>query len=229
MSVLPGVVGGPAARLVRQACRAESLAALLAVLSCATVPLFAADGPAMLLGRWRSAEMPAGGVGALIEFRDNGTFDFSPGTAASTPYKVDGDALVLAPGGKGAVEQRQRMVWLNDNKLVLSQQAGEAEGETLLVRGSPAVSGDARSLTGEWTTQIKMPERTVTGRYIFRKDGTLLVLISFLTARGIYRVQGAHIHWELAEQPAGDGEFKLEGEILILPKPGGGEMKLKRY
>jgi len=121
------------------------------------------------------------------------------------------------------------MVWLSDNKLVLEQKAGEAHGETVLLRSTPAPSGEPRSLIGEWTTEIKTPDRTVTGRYIFRKDSTLVVVISFLTAGGIYRAQGTHIHWELPEQAPGDGEFKIDGETLTLPKPGGGQMKLTRY
>jgi hypothetical protein len=55
------------------------------------------------------------------------------------------------------------------------------------------------------------------------------VIIAFLTQRGVYRTDGAHLHWELPEQPPADGHFKIEGELLTIPKPGGGGLKYKRY
>jgi hypothetical protein len=204
----------------------KPLSVLVAI--CAVVQLFAADQPANLLGRWRSVEVNAAGIGSTIEFRDNGTLDFSPATMVNVPYRVEGDALVLSASGTGGAEQRQSMVWVNDNKLVLMQKTGDAKGEIVLVRATPA-AGEPRSIVGEWTTQIKMQDRTVTARYIFRKDGTLLLLVSLVTQGGIYRTEGAHLHWELPEQPPADGDFKMEGEVLTIPKPGGGELKYKRY
>jgi hypothetical protein len=200
-----------------------SLAVALAL--CSHMALLAFDGPASLVGRWRSVEVNAAGLGSTIEFRDNGTLDFSPATMVNMPYRVEGDALVLSPPG---AEQKQSMVWVNESKLVLMQKTGDAKGEIILVRATPA-AGEPRSVVGEWTTQIKMQDRTVTARYIFRKDGTLLLLVSLVTQGGIYRTEGAHIHWELPEQPPADGDFKMEGEVLTIPKPGGGELKYKRY
>lgn len=216
---------------MRDSWSAGAAALVLAVICCGIPRLACAEGSgaAGLAGRWRSAEIPASGVGALIEFRSDGTFNFSPGTAVSTPYRVEGESLVLSPAGPDSPGEKQTMVWLSDNKLVLEQKAGEAHGETVLLRSTPAPSGEPRSLIGEWTTEIKTPERTVTGRYIFRKGSTLLVLISFLTAGGIYRAEGTHIHWELPGQAPADGEFKMDGDTLTIPKPGGGFMKLKRY
>jgi hypothetical protein len=195
---------------------------------CAVVQLFAADQPANLPGRWRSVEVNAAGIGSTIEFRGDGTLDFSPATMVNVPYRVEGDVLVLSPSGTGGAEQRQSMVWVNDSKLVLMQKTGEAQGEIVLVRATPA-AGEPRSVVGEWTTQIKMQDRTVTARYIFRKDGTLLLLVSLVTQGGIYRTEGAHLHWELPEQPPADGDYRMEGEVLTIPKPGGGELKYKRY
>jgi hypothetical protein len=186
----------------------------------------ASDGPPSMTGRWRSVEVNAAGLGSTIEFRDDGTLDFSPATAVNLPYRVEGETLVLSPSG--GAEQKQSMVWVNDSKLVLVQKTGDAQGEIVLVRATSA-AGEPRSLVGEWTTQIKMQERTVTARYIFRKDGNLLLLVSLITQSGIYRTAGAHLHWELPEQPPADGDFKIEGEILTIPKPGGGELKYKRY
>ena len=192
---------------------------------CSHMALLASDGPVSLVGRWRSVEVNSAGLGSTIEFRDNGTLDFSPATMVNVPYRVEGDALVLSPPG---AEQKQTMVWVNGNKLVLMQKTGEAQGEIVLVRATPA-AGEPRSVVGEWTTQIKMQDRTVTARYIFRNDGTLLLLVSLITQGGIYRTEGAHLHWELPEQPPADGDFKMEGEVLTIPKPGGGELKYKRY
>jgi hypothetical protein len=195
----------------------------VALVLCSPISLLASDG---LAGRWRSIEVNATGLGSTIEFRDDGTLDFSPATAVNVPYRVEGDTLVLSPSG--GAEQKQSMVWVNDSKLVLVQKTGDAQGEIVLVRATPA-GGEPRSLLGEWTTQIKMQERTVTARYIFRKDGNLLLLVLLITQRGIYRTTGAHLHWELPEQAPADGDFKIESEVLTIPKPGGGELKYKRY
>jgi len=149
----------------------------------------AAEGPAPV-GRWRSVEISTGGIGSTIEFRENGAMDFSAATAVSLPYRIEGDALVLPPATSKGPELRQTMAWISDSKLVLTQKTGDAQGETILVRATPA-SGESHSLLGEWTTQIKMPERTVSARYIFQKDKTLLLIVSFVTQRGVYRV--AHL------------------------------------
>jgi hypothetical protein len=194
---------------------------------CAVFPLFAGDEPATVTGRWLSVEVTAAGFGSTIEFRDDGTLDFSPATAVNMPYRVEGDALILTPADGGS-QQKQTMVWVNDNKLVLMQKTGDAKGEIVVVRATSA-AGESRSIVGEWTTQIKTPERTVTARYIFRKDGTLLLLVSFVTQRGLYRTEGAHLHWELPEQAPADGDFKIEAGVLTIPKPGGGELTYKRY
>jgi hypothetical protein len=213
-------------RILRSARKPMTVIGLAAALAlCSHVAVLAFDGPASVVGRWRSVEVNAAGLGSTIEFRDNGTLDFSPATMVNVPYRVEGDALVLSASG---AEQKQSMVWVNDSKLVLMQKTGEAQGEIVLVRATPP-AGEPRSVVGEWTTQIKIQDRTVTARYIFRKDGTLLLLVSLVTQGGIYRTEGAHLHWELPEQPAADGDFKIEGEILTIPKPGGGELKYKRY
>lgn len=49
-----------------------------------------------LLGKWRSVETSKGGIGAIVDFRADGTFDYRPGAVIGGRYRVEDNRLVTA-------------------------------------------------------------------------------------------------------------------------------------
>ena len=100
---------------------------------------------ASIVGRWRSLETSKGGIGAIIEFRLDGTVDFSPGAVVEMPWRIEREQLILPPATTDGPEQKYTLKWRGDNRLGL-----EAEGVvTELARvGNRSAPGDP--IIGEW-------------------------------------------------------------------------------
>jgi hypothetical protein len=63
---------------------------ILFTLSLATAQPPSPNAAASLIGRWRSTQTSMGGIGAVYQFRADGTFDFSPGAIVDMPYRMEG-------------------------------------------------------------------------------------------------------------------------------------------
>ena len=78
-------------RILRPARKPMTVIGLAAALVlCSHKALLAFDGPASVVGRWRSVEVNAAGLGSTIEFRGDGTLDFTvvPDMATMTLHGV---------------------------------------------------------------------------------------------------------------------------------------------
>jgi hypothetical protein len=67
--------------------------AILNVALCAAIGL-PVDGN-RILGKWRSVETSKGGIGAVLNFRPNGTFDYSPGAVIAGTYRIETSRVAL--------------------------------------------------------------------------------------------------------------------------------------
>ena len=75
----------------------RALLLMLLTLSLAIAQPPSPNPAASLIGRWRSTETSKGGIGAVYQFRADGTFDFSPGAIVDMPYRMEGDQLIFLP------------------------------------------------------------------------------------------------------------------------------------
>ncbi len=100
---------------------------------------------ASIVGRWRSLETSRGGLGAVYEFRSDGTVDFSYAAVVESPWRIENNQLVLPPATVDGDEQKSTLQWLSDSKLRLKTDASVIE----LTRVGDRPHAD-NPLVGEW-------------------------------------------------------------------------------
>jgi hypothetical protein len=181
-----------------------------------------AQAPANLMGRWRSMETSKGGIGAMFEFRGDGTLSFSPGAVVEMNYRVEGKELIFPPATTTGPEQRQKMEWVNADRVTLGG------AETLSRQG--AARDPANPLFGEWTAPRDMGGTKMEARYFFEPTGKVLLLLPFAWQKGTYSVTGGSIRIDRPKALPSEGAFRIEGDVLTLPGTrGNGESHFRRY
>lgn len=192
------------------------VAALLALLGSAAALGAADKTPAGLTGRWRSLETSRGGIGSMITLREGGALEFSPGAVVEIPYRIEGDQLILAGGSKDASENRQKIVWLADDKLRLDAKSGP--GIELTRAG--ARESVSKPILGEWHGTREMGGQEVSVLYFFQREGRSLLLVPFVTQTGRYTTDKSHIHLEWPNCPIPEAAFAVDGDVLTLTADG---------
>jgi len=177
-----------------------------------------------LLGKWRSVETSKGGIGAILNFRTNSVFDYSPGAVISGRYSVEASRVVTTHDN-GDPETTMTIESLTAETLRLG--APEGEGSLNLKRvGRPEDPNNL--LVGSWVTVATMTGMPSHGYYYFRSDGTETFNIPFRTDRCAYSLAGDRIRFAVAAGSSVEGQVRWEGDILILPWRRG-EAKFKRF
>src|SRR5437879_1233562 len=145
-----------------------------------------------LLGKWRSVETSKGGIGAVLNFRANGTFDYSPGAVIGGTYRLE-QSRVITRYENGDPEDSMTIQSLTADTLRLGppSDAGVPEGAgsfDLKRIGRPEDPNNL--LLGAWVTVAAMPDTPNHGYYYFRNNGTETFNIPFLTQRCTYALTG---------------------------------------
>jgi len=175
-----------------------------------------------LIGRWRSVETSKGGIGMIFEFHDAGILDFSSGAVVELKYRIEGNELILPPATTNGPEQRQTMEWQPADRLIL-------KGADTLSRQGPARDAN-RPILGEWTARREMDGVALQVRYLFDGEGNCLFLLPFKWQKGGYSVKGATMRVQYPGQAPVEGPFRIEGDMLTIPRASGkGETRLRRY
>ncbi len=148
---------------------------LIVLMALAVLPLLGADSPPQeLLGRWRSTQTSKGGIGFILHFRADGTFDFSPGAVVEMPYRIESDKIVFPPATTDGPEQRLKLQFTGQGRLRLLGDPGEQ-----LTRKGTAPNPKVPIL-GEWEGKRDMGGHQVEVHYIFYPNGKCLLLIPFV-------------------------------------------------
>jgi hypothetical protein len=177
-----------------------------------------------LLGKWRSVETSKGGIGAVLNFRTNNIFDYSPGAVIAGKYRV-AENQVITTYDNGDPEDAMTIESLTAETLRLG--APQGAGSTNLKRvGRP--EDPTNLLLGSWVTVATMPGMPSHGYYYFRKDGTTTFNIPFRTDRCTYSLAGDRIRLAVAAGGSVEGQVRWEGDVLILPWHRG-EARFKRF
>jgi hypothetical protein len=173
------------------------------------------------IGRWRSMETSKGGIGAMFEFLDDGSFRFSPGAVVEMKYRIEGNQLILPPGTIDGPEQRQTMKWVNMDRLLL---------ESLALSRQGVVQDVKNPILGEWTAPLEMSGVKVEARYLFAPESRALLLMPFVWKKGEYSIKESTIRLQFPGAPPVEGPFHIDGDVLTIPgSRGTGESRLKRY
>jgi len=183
-----------------------------------------------LLGKWRSVETSKGGIGAILNFRTNRLFDYSPGAVIGGRYRVE-ESRVITSYDNGEPETTMTIESLSAETLRLGapRDAGTTQraGSVNLKRVGPPEDPN-NLLVGSWVTVATMPGMPSHGYYYFRSDGTETLNIPFRTDRCTYSLAGDRIRLAVAAGSYVEGQVRWEGDVLILPWRRG-EAKFKRF
>ena len=184
-----------------------------------------AQTPAGMTGRWRSAETSKGGIGAMYEFRADGSMSFSPGAIVEMPYRVEGNQLILPPATTNGPEQKSTLVWLSDDRFTLD--LGTASAEAFVRQGSRRDAQD--KLLGEWLTSRDLNGQKVVERMIFSAGNKCLLLIPFTTQSGRYTVTNGSLRAVLGGAVGLEGPVTAANGTLTIQRSGGRVLKLLAY
>ncbi len=194
----------------------------------AALPLAMAQQPATtpaanLVGRWRSVETSKGGIGAVYQFRGDGTVDFSPGAIVDMPYRVEGDQLILPPDTTTGPEMKTTLTWPSNDVLRMSTQG---QSETYQRQGK----ADPRDrLLGEWLTSREMDGQKMPTEIFFYPAGKSLLVIRFTTQHGRYTVTNGKLVAEFGGCVGLDGAFDFANAVLSIHRSDGRVTKLARH
>ncbi len=201
------------------------LSAAFAIVSFVFAPLPGAQDGTALVGRWRSVETSYGGIGAMYEFRADGTIRFSPGAIVDMPYRLEGDQLILPPATTDGPEQKSTIEWRGMDLFRMS--ADRQDEGTYQRQGAPP---DLRNpLVGEWLGSRQMEGRKLEMRFIFDASGSCQMLIKFTTQQGRYSAGEGRLVARINGAMALDGTFEISGALLTIRRSGGRVTRLKRY
>jgi hypothetical protein len=207
---------------MRNVKRALQCAASVALLACVSFGFgFCASAqqlsPGTIVGRWRSLETSKGGIGAIMEFRSDGSVDFSPGAGVEMPWRIENNQLILPPETDGGAERKANLKWLGDNKLSLVSEAAVIE---LARVGDRADAGNP--IIGEWIESREMAGHNFEAYYLFYLSGRLLFVMPIKTQHGSYTISGSALHLKV---PGLRPEFRFEltDNLLTLSAPEGGD------
>ena len=163
----------------------------------------------------------------MLEFRSDGTADFSPGAVVEAPWRIENDKLILPPATTDGPEQKYTLKWLGDNKLRLKIEGVVTE----LTRVGDRV--DVRyPIVGEWIENRVMAGRNLVAHWLVYNGGKFLLVMPFANQHGSYTISGSALHFSFPTWTSipGNFRFKLGDNVLTLSAPeGGNESHLARY
>ncbi len=197
---------------------------LIVLIVLAVLPLLGATTPPQqLLGRWRSMQTSKGGIGWMLLFRADGTFDLSPGAVVEMPYRTERDEIVFPPSTTDGPEERLKLQFTGKDQLRLLGNPGEQ-----LTRKGTAPHPKVPIL-GEWEGKRDMGGHQVEVHYIFYPNGKCLLLIPFVKKTLKYTIEGRNIRMELPNRAPCSGKFQIKDGVLTIPGSDGKGHDFSRY
>jgi len=168
---------------------------------------------AVLVGRWESQRISKGGVGHVMDFRNDGSFVQSTAVTVNLRYSVSGDQLTVSESPDGQPSPKTAVRFHVDGSS-LTRQASDGSTTKAERLGKPEKG--ASQLVGVWRY------RHYTGGIAFERyarDGNLLFRLPMTSATGCYSVDSETHEVQLS---APDGEtksfpFAIAGDELQLP------------
>jgi hypothetical protein len=154
-----------------------------------------------------------------MEFRSDGSVDFSPGAVVEMPWRIENNQLILPPETDGGAERKANLKWFGDNKLSL---VGEAVIELARV-GDRANANNP--ILGEWIESREIAGRNLEAHYLFYPGGKLLFLMPFVTQHASYTISGSTLHIIMTGKKP-ESRFLLfesSDNLLTLSGPKGGD------
>jgi len=198
------------------------LRAALVSLSCIAA-CGAQEATSTLLGKWRSVVISKGGIGAVIDFHSDGTFDYMPGAVLGGRYRIENNRIITV-FENGDPEEVETIGAVSAGALRL---VGSKPQQQLSFKRVGGVEDVDHLLIGTWVSTTTMPGLPAHGYYYFRRDGRETFFIPFRTDHCSYSVSGDRIRLT-NRQGSKVGSMRWDGQILTLPW-GRGDATFERF
>ncbi len=174
-----------------------------------------------ILGKWYTVERSRGGIGAIMEFRTDGTVKYSPGAIVEFAYTFDGQKLTFkfTDPLKGPQPENVEEVRVLSREKMTTQPTGSKASTAVPVEWARVGSPEDQDhlLLGSWTAPREMEGHKVSNNWRFRADGSAVLTVPFLDQVGQYRLIKDSIRLNVDRAISVEGPISWEGEILVLP------------
>ncbi len=171
-----------------------------------------------IVGRWYTVERSRGGIGAILEFRADGSVDFSPGAIVECTYVFSRQKVTLKfmdPDNRPQPDQVLVLPRLSLNKMTV--QAANSKNPTPAQEWTRVGEPEDRSrlLLGNWSARNQDGQ---TMNWKFRADGSAVLTVTFSTMVGQYRLTKDFVRLRLDVDgaPLIEGAISWEGDVLVL-------------
>jgi hypothetical protein len=155
---------------------------------------FCEEQESKLLGKWRSVTTSKGGIGALLDFRQGGKFEYIPAAIVAGRYSVEEQRLTIRdPSGEPVVMNIEAM---STEALRL----GMPKAGSLDLKPVSQLEDPEHLLLGVWVTVHTMEGLLNRGYYYFRSDGTETFTVPFRTDQCLYAITGDRIRMTYPRQ-----------------------------
>jgi hypothetical protein len=183
---------------------------------------FGEERGSKLLGKWRSVTTSKGGIGALLDFRPGGRFDYIPAAIVPGQYSVEEQRLTITDSSGEQTVMNIEAISREALRLGIPK-AGSLDLKRV---GQP--EDPEHLLLGVWVTVQAMEGLPSRGYYYFRSDGSETFTVPFRTDQCQYAITGDRIRMTYPRRGSVEGAVRWEGDVLVLPWSRG-EAKFKRF
>lgn len=172
-------------------------------------------------GRWYSVSRSRGGLGTMLDFRSDGSVEYSPGAIVDYRWRIHGANLALTSIDPVKGEENMDTFFrISGNALTIGNPSG--------VQLTFSRQGNGTGLAGIWTAQTMMDGHPVRNTWHFRDDGSALFTVEFTTKPGRYSAANGRFRMSIQGVPAMDGTFRFDQGELVLPGSRG-ENRFRRF
>jgi len=159
------------------------------------------------VGFWESTETSAGGIGAALELRADGTLRHGAVVLVETEYRLEsGHPARLGMVDESGTEQAIPITLAGDTMTMTGP-----DGSTLEKTRLRAPSDASSPILGDWS----YPHPTGSTAYErYTEDGTMLFRLPIRVETGTYEVDGDRLRMKVSGEKA-RWTWRLEGDVLV--------------
>jgi len=186
-----------------------------------------------IVGHWVPERTAKSGLGSIWDFKPDGSLTMAIGVVANSPYRLEGDTLILPPETT-LPEAKPELITVRFDGDHMYERHGDAAEEIRYVRIKGGKPGDA-AIVGVWKNDMPLPGTKLDAAfkdatYTFTRDGMAKMRSAFRSSAGRYDMT-RHTYSLDSTDLAGatgpgqptvvTGRFELRDGKLYLTEPGG--------
>jgi hypothetical protein len=178
-----------------------------------------------ILGQWESVARNKGGIGNIIEFKDDGTVTQISAAMSDATYSLQGEWLRLfyLDESTGKVNESDTLVELQGpDRFVEKADDGSEQSWSERIGARDSLT---TPLVGQWCSVFL---DTLTSYKEYTPTGKAFTRMPFVVLRGTWSVSGSDLTVRILGQPEAKYPFRIEGGQLVIKNKEGIDRAYKR-